>query len=68
MVDFLRLNPYVTREEYMWKWTVPQIKLASYDFSHIEYGKAKNYNEEEFDDPAKFMERMGMKMCNNIKR
>lgn len=37
MVDFLRANPYVTREEYMWVWTIPQIRLASYDFTHVKY-------------------------------
>ena len=37
MVDFLKMNPYVTREAYMWEWTVPQILLASNDFTHIHY-------------------------------
>lgn len=37
MVDFLKQNPYVTRDEYMWDWSVPQIKLASYDFTHVRY-------------------------------
>lgn len=37
MVDFLRENPYVTKEEYLWEWTVPQIRLASYDFTHVIY-------------------------------
>lgn len=37
MIDFLRENPYVTREEYMWKWTIPQIKIASVDFTHVRY-------------------------------
>jgi hypothetical protein len=37
MMDFLKNFPFVTREEYMWKWTVPQIKLASYDFTHVNY-------------------------------
>lgn len=37
MIDFLRQNPFVTKEQYMWEWTVPQIKLASYDFSHVRY-------------------------------
>lgn len=41
MIDFLRANPFVTKEEYMWEWTVPQIKLASYDFSHVSYGSSK---------------------------
>lgn len=37
MIDFLRQNPYVTKEQYMWEWTVPQIKLATFDFTHIVY-------------------------------
>ena len=37
MVAFLRENPYVTKEEYLWEWTVPQIRLASYDFTHVIY-------------------------------
>lgn len=37
MIDFLKNNPSVTREQYLWEWTVPQIKLASYDFTHIKY-------------------------------
>ena len=69
MIDFLRLNPYITKDEYMWEWTVPQIKLASYDFSHVEYGSSEaDVDERSFDDPMKFMECIGMKMCNNIKR
>ena len=37
MIDFLRANPYVSKEEYLWKWTIPQVKLASLDYSHVEY-------------------------------
>ena len=37
MIDFLRANPYVSREEYLWHWTVPQVKRASLDYSHVEY-------------------------------
>lgn len=37
MTDFLKANPYVTRDEYLWEWTVPQIRLASYDYTHVEY-------------------------------
>ena len=36
-IDVLRANPYVSREEYLWQWTVPQVKLASLDYSHVEY-------------------------------
>ena len=37
MVDFLKANPYVTREQYMWEWTIPQIRLATYDYTHVNY-------------------------------
>lgn len=55
MVDFLKANPYVSREEYMWKWTVPQIRLASYDFTHVRYlseeeAKMKNAKVYDLDD------------------
>lgn len=37
MIDFLKAHPFVTRDEYLWTWTVPQILLASYDSTHVEY-------------------------------
>lgn len=37
MMDFLKAFPFVTKEEYMWKWTVPQVKLASADNTHVLY-------------------------------
>ena len=37
MVDFLKNNPYVSKEQYMWEWTIPQIRLASYDYTHVNY-------------------------------
>ena len=37
MMDFLKANPHVSREDYMWKWTIPQIRLASMDYTHIVY-------------------------------
>lgn len=55
MVDFLKANPYVTREEYMWEWSIPQVKLASYDFTHVRYlseeeAKMKNAKVYDLDD------------------
>ena len=41
MIDFLRANTFVSREEYMWKWTIPQITLSSMDFTRVEYKKDK---------------------------
>lgn len=37
MMDFLKNFPSVTREQYMWEWTVPQIRLASSDSTHVRY-------------------------------
>lgn len=37
MIDFLKSHPQVSRDEYLWSWTVPQIKLALYDNTHVEY-------------------------------
>ena len=37
MIDFLKAFPFVTKEQYMWEWSVPQIKLASADNTHVRY-------------------------------
>lgn len=37
MIDFLKAHPQVTKDEYLWEWTIPQIKLAIYDNTHVEY-------------------------------
>ena len=37
MIDFLRANTWCSQEEYKWQITVPQVRLASMDFTHIEY-------------------------------
>lgn len=37
MTDFLKSNPHVTKEAYMWEWTIPQILLSSYDYTHVVY-------------------------------
>lgn len=37
MIDFLKAHPSVSKDEYMWEWTVPQIHLAMCDNTHIEY-------------------------------
>lgn len=42
MIDFLRSNTWCSREEYMWEMTVGQVRLASFDFSHIKYGSSNN--------------------------
>lgn len=37
MIDFLRTNTWCSQEEYKWQMTIPQVRLASMDFTHIEY-------------------------------
>ncbi len=37
MIDFLRANTWCSQEEYKWNMTVPQVRLASMDFSRVEY-------------------------------
>lgn len=37
MVDFLRENTWCSPEQYKWEFTVSQIRLMSYDFTHLEY-------------------------------
>lgn len=64
MIDFLKANPYVTREEYLWKWTIPQIRLASYDFTHVRYlseKESENKNAQSFDNPEDLMKALGLK-------
>ena len=48
MIDFLRANTWCSQEEYKWGMTVPQVRLASMDFTHIEYldDDKKHTNEE----------------------
>lgn len=37
MIDFLKAHPSVSKDEYLWGWTVPQIHLAICDNTHVEY-------------------------------
>lgn len=51
-MDFIKAFPSVTKEQYMWEWTVPQIRIASADSTHVVYltekqaeiRKTKKYN------------------------
>ena len=37
MMDFLKAYPNVTKDEYLWSWTSPQVMLAMHDNTHVEY-------------------------------
>jgi len=75
MIDFLRANPYVTKEEYLWHWTIPQIKLASYDFSHVEYLSEEQAKKEKarrnaivLDNPMDLVNDLGLPIFNKKKK
>ena len=78
MIDFLRLNPWCSKEEYMWDMSIAQVKLASYDFSHVEYLNDKAAKEAEEnkkyktvvlsdDDSAALLNDLGKPIINNTK-
>ena len=78
MIDFLRSNPWCSKEEYMWDMSVAQIKLASYDFSHVEYLNDKAAKEAEDnknfktivlsdDDSASLLNDLGKPIVNSKK-
>ena len=37
MVDFLKANPYMSMEDYMWKYSIPMIRIMGMDNSHVNY-------------------------------
>lgn len=52
MMDFLKQFPFVSREEYLWEWTVPQVRLATLDNTHVVYlndKQAKNMKSKHID-------------------
>ena len=37
MIDFLKAVPGVTKDEYLWGYSVPQIELSLFDQTRVEY-------------------------------
>lgn len=66
MVDFLRANPWCSREEYMWVMTVGQVRLSSFDFSHVQYlnKDKKKVNKIGNADDLKNMNDLGLPIIN----
>lgn len=67
MVDFLRSNTWCSREEYLWGMTVGQIRLSSFDFSHVEYlnkNKKKNVSKIGSADELKNLNDLGLPIIN----
>lgn len=47
----------------MWEWTVPQIRLASYDYTHVNYlseKEAKSKKAKKYDNPDTLMNDLGI--------
>lgn len=37
MVDFLKANPFMTMDDYLWKYSIPMIRIMGMDNSHVNY-------------------------------
>ena len=65
MVDFLRSNTWCSRDEYM---TIGQVRLSSFDFSHVEYlnkdKKKKKVSKIGSADDLKNLNDLGMPIIN----
>ena len=70
MIDFLRSNTWCSQNEYKWYMTVPQIRLASMDFTHIEYlsdeEKKKNSDNSRLKNATVVDGAKGMKKLNDL--
>lgn len=68
MIDFLRSNTWCSHEEYLWEMTVGQVRLSSFDFSHVECGnkdkKKKKVNKISSVDDLKNLNDLGMPIIN----
>ena len=65
MFDFLKAQPSVTREEYMWRMTVAQIQLATHDSTHVVYlneKQAKKIKGKTINNAEDLMNDLGMKV------
>jgi hypothetical protein len=70
MTDFLKAFPFVSMEEYLWKYSVPLIRVMSADTTHTLYlseSQAKEYERWLSDrraigytDPEKLMNDLGL--------
>ena len=61
MVDFLKANPFMTMEDYLWKYSIPMIKIMGMDNSHVNYlseKQAENRNFKTLDMNSKSVEEL----------
>lgn len=71
MVDFLKANPFVSMEEYRWKYSVPYIRLMAVDNTRVHYltdKQAKNRKTKRFDGNKPFlMSDLGIPILGEVK-
>ena len=48
MVDFLKANPFMTMDDYLWKYSIPMIKIMGMDNTHVNYLTEKEAEERKF--------------------
>ena len=48
MVDFLKANTFMSMEDYLWKYSIPMIKIMGMDNSHVNYLSEKQAENRKF--------------------
>lgn len=48
MVDFLKANPFMSMEDYLWKYSIAMIKIMGMDNSHVNYLSEKQAENRKF--------------------
>lgn len=71
MMDFLKVYPFVTMDDYIWRYSVPMIKVMSADATKTLYlseKQAKKYRQKNsalrIDDPSQLMSDTGAPVFN----
>ena len=47
-MDFLKANPFMTMEDYLWKYSIPMLKIMGMDNSHVNYLSEKQAQNRKF--------------------
>ena len=63
MVDFLKAFPFMTLDDYKWKYSIPFIRLMGMDNTHVHYlteKEAARRNAIKVNDPTKLINDLGL--------
>ena len=70
MADFLKANPFMTMEDYLWKYSIPMIKIMGMDNSHVNYLSEKQAEKgkyKTFDTKGKTIQELNNDLGTRIK-